>query len=439
MRTLLAGLSILAVMLAGPVGAQTKSGIISSDQTWSGTITVTGDVLVTAGTLTIMPGTVVKFAMSNDNIVEGGSATIWLVITQTGGLKAEGTEASPITFTSTSLSPAPGSWGRIEMKGLTSVNTLSIKHAVFEYAQVGVEMKENTAACAPTIDNCIFRNFSMSAIYGTGGCEPTISYCTFHNLGSSGIFMHGCGTVTIDHCYIYNAPTGIINAGMAEYTQTMNINHVTMYNIDMMMSSSPKWWTGYGVYSCNTMYSINVKNSIFVQSTLANMKINGWTSNHNYNCWHTGLLGLMNIEDGTPGPNSIEADPLFTNAPGGDFSLQAGSPCLNAADDGTHMGAWQGQIGVNDPWYRAMRAAEMTISQMPVTGEFSITLGRAADAVLDIYQVNGSHLRTISAHQADRIAWDCRTAGGAKVAPGIYLFKVQAGESPVLGNIVVAH
>ncbi len=37
-----------------------------------------------------------------------------------------------------------------------------------------------------------------------------------------------------------------------------------------------------------------------------------------------------NVEGGVPGPGNIDVDPLFVDAPNGDFSLQSGSPCIDA-------------------------------------------------------------------------------------------------------------
>ena len=39
---------------------------------------------------------------------------------------------------------------------------------------------------------------------------------------------------------------------------------------------------------------------------------------------------------------------MYTDRSTGDFSLKTGSPALNAGDDGTNMGAWQGA----DPWWK---------------------------------------------------------------------------------------
>ena len=46
-------------LAAGPASAITTTGQITADETWSGTVTVTGDIAVLGGVLTIQPGTVV--------------------------------------------------------------------------------------------------------------------------------------------------------------------------------------------------------------------------------------------------------------------------------------------------------------------------------------------------------------------------------------------
>lgn len=81
------------------VEAQTEiSGHITSDTTWSGTVIVTGDVIVGEGvTLTIEPGTIIKFEKISADLIVNGA------------LKARGIPSAKIQFTSSAAKP--NTWG----------------------------------------------------------------------------------------------------------------------------------------------------------------------------------------------------------------------------------------------------------------------------------------------------------------------------------------
>ena len=94
----------------------TTTGTLVADETWTGMVTVTGDVTVPAGvTLTIDPGATIKFQALNDD-VGGGDASRSELFVQ-GTLVATGTSGSPIVFTSTATVPAAGDWGGIVQAG----------------------------------------------------------------------------------------------------------------------------------------------------------------------------------------------------------------------------------------------------------------------------------------------------------------------------------
>jgi len=58
-----------------------------------------------------------------------------------------------------------------------------------------------------------------------------------------------------------------------------------------------------------------------------------------YDAWETAYGGTT---------SSVEADPLFTNAAGGDFTLQAGSPCIDA---GVNLGTdYQMALAPGSTW-----------------------------------------------------------------------------------------
>lgn len=90
----------------GTIGQQSsrpivKSGVISSDEVWSGRIIIKGDVTVSKGvTLTIQPGTIVGFD------ADAGSYKL----TINGTLYAEGNSNQRITFASLAVEPKPEDW-----------------------------------------------------------------------------------------------------------------------------------------------------------------------------------------------------------------------------------------------------------------------------------------------------------------------------------------
>lgn len=110
-------LAALSALLFGPVSslALTTSGSLPADETWSGDVTITGDVTIPPGvTLTITPGTIVRFAYQADDQGTGVSSSTSELIVQ-GTLTAAGSAASPIRFTSTSPNPLPGDWYGIRL------------------------------------------------------------------------------------------------------------------------------------------------------------------------------------------------------------------------------------------------------------------------------------------------------------------------------------
>ena len=91
----------------------TTSGALTSDETWTGEVAITGDITVPEGvTLTLEPGAVIRFpALADDT--GGGNDTSRSELIVNGALIAEGTESSRIVFTSNAAAPAGNDWGGI--------------------------------------------------------------------------------------------------------------------------------------------------------------------------------------------------------------------------------------------------------------------------------------------------------------------------------------
>lgn len=121
---------------------------ITEDTTWSGTVILRGQNVVRRGvTLTILPGTVVKFAWideDGDGIGDGE-------LTVEGRLIAKGTGDAPILFTSAKESPKPKDWTFVQIS--VSKDSL-VEHCIFEYAFSGLQVHYSTA----TIHRSLFRN-----------------------------------------------------------------------------------------------------------------------------------------------------------------------------------------------------------------------------------------------------------------------------------------
>ncbi len=136
--------------------AATTSGVISANETWSGTVSLTGDVTVgTNVTLTVLPGTRVRCdARADDRHAGVNASRIELIVN--GALKAEGTEEAPITFTSWPVNaadaPQPGDWQGIVLAHGTRSSSLS--WCVVEYATQGITV----SAAPPSVTHCTVRN-----------------------------------------------------------------------------------------------------------------------------------------------------------------------------------------------------------------------------------------------------------------------------------------
>jgi hypothetical protein len=111
-----------------------ERGVIKRDTVWEKEVIIQGDVEIAEGaTLTVMPGTVVKFA----KIEENGPANLYtdkdkyftraeLVVN--GRILAQGTKDKMIVFTSAEKSPHLADWG--------AINMLDSENNILEYCEI---------------------------------------------------------------------------------------------------------------------------------------------------------------------------------------------------------------------------------------------------------------------------------------------------------------
>jgi subtilisin family serine protease len=201
-------------------GLEYVSGVISQDTTWTPEITyvVSGNTLVSEGvTLTILPGTIVRFA-------NGRSLQI------NGILIADGTESYPILMTSTNANPAPGNWNLLRFSttaGSAQVdeNNNYLEGSLLRYTQIEYGMGVSLQGVTAFFDNVIFANnvgntdgqtiggangpgalFVELYRYGTSDDVLVVQNSQFISNTSGGLIVHGYARRAIihDNIFAYN-------------------------------------------------------------------------------------------------------------------------------------------------------------------------------------------------------------------------------------------
>jgi hypothetical protein len=194
-----------ADLLARLPEAVTKSGPITTNETWSGVIRMTGDVAVQPGaTLIILPGTLVfAAALQNDQVDYAEpfidvfnprdppfSAADHLTLQVNGQLFVLGTTEEPVIFTSDAAQPQGGDWSGI---GFGPGTNGWVSRAIVEYFRsfgigsnivVRQSILRNTNGCVcigdinpdTTIDSiyALTPLFTQNYVYNTGRHSVTI-------------------------------------------------------------------------------------------------------------------------------------------------------------------------------------------------------------------------------------------------------------------------
>jgi plastocyanin len=148
-RSLPLAILAAAVLPAAPAGAAETvvRGAIAADTAWEGNIAVVGQVVVKKGaTLTILPGTTVRFPWLDEDANGIGDGELNVE----GRLVARGTRERSIVFTSGRESPAPKDWTYVMIS--TSRESV-VEYCVFEYAFTGLQVHLSSAA----VRRCRFR------------------------------------------------------------------------------------------------------------------------------------------------------------------------------------------------------------------------------------------------------------------------------------------
>jgi len=149
-----------------------KNGVLVSDETWSGTIIIQQFVNVPKGvTLTIEPGTRVLFKHYR------GYKEPWLkgnLQILGGTLKAVGTPASRIWFTSDAQDPINGDWNAITIR---NSNSSIISYSVIEFAVLGVLQFDSSVE----VSHSIVRWINTEGLYAERSTPRFLSNIMYGN------------------------------------------------------------------------------------------------------------------------------------------------------------------------------------------------------------------------------------------------------------------
>ena len=164
-------------------------------------------------------------------------------------------------------------------------------------------------ASGGTLFNCMFVSNNVSNGYGGGDESATVFNSQF--IGNTASYGGGAYAGVLYNCLLAgNTATG----GGGAFNGSMN-------NCTCVSNSAT--WEGGGAVGCSL-------NNCIMYYNIAPSDSNYWVSGLNYRCT-------------TPLPDSglgnLTNEPAFVNLAGGDFHLQAGSPCINAGNNAFVSGA----------------------------------------------------------------------------------------------------
>ncbi|MBD3869611.1 MAG: right-handed parallel beta-helix repeat-containing protein, partial [Acidobacteria bacterium] len=203
----------------------TTEGTLPANETWSGTVTLTGDVTVPAGTtLTIDPGTTVQMQPLADNS-RGGVDWSRIELIVEGDLIAQGVGPGSILMTSDSMTPAKGHWYGIRYdglgrtmpelrnlslewgkKGISDTNTVGIPNldgiAVQQMQEDGIRASNAPLGAAPwtfkNIDITLVDQIALKIDSGTRDADVLVDNLTVQDVGRQSLDLDMDATESLE-------------------------------------------------------------------------------------------------------------------------------------------------------------------------------------------------------------------------------------------------
>ncbi len=236
-------------------------------------------------------------------------------ITLADGVEVLGAGASVTTIDGDASGPvvtADGVGATTVLDGFTITNGYT--------SDAGGGGMRNINGSSPTVTDCVF--YDNSTYYHGGGMynvnsSPTIINCTFssNSAGFDGGGMQNTNSgVTIINCTFIGNSAGDDGGGMYTYNNcSPTVTNCTFYGNSAVGN-------GGGMYNENNG-----------APTVTNCILWGDSPDEIYNDGSTPVVSYCDVQGGYTGTGNIDADPLFVG--GGDYHLQADSPCIDVGDN----------------------------------------------------------------------------------------------------------
>ena len=208
----------------------------------------------------------------------------------------------------------------------TSAKNLIVRNCKFaQYARYNIYGADGTHMDSLVVDNCIFSNSGAAIYFPASTLADNVPGCSYAKVTNSTLY----NIILNDYVASIDIQENS-NAKQTGNTEVV-IDHVTIYNFSSTAKSAIKVYKSGKTNITNsivanpnapaegeTIYSYYIYDGAKVQNSLSFNAKGQWASNA-----YT---------------DTIHADPLFVDAANNDFMLQANSPAIGKATDGSNLG-----------------------------------------------------------------------------------------------------
>lgn len=286
-------------------------------------------------------------------------------------------------------------------------------------------------------------------LQATGGALTTLAGLTVRNNQAQvggGVALTGCTDATISGSVVHGN-TGQFWAGgiLFENCPNSGITANTVYG-----NTGGAGGGGVHVSNCSPAISHNISAGNLGGASFGNgFALTGASVTPTCNDVHGNAgSGWTGITDPTGTGGNIAVDPLFCDAAGGNFQLQAASACRPensgaCGQIGALLGAcYASPVPDGDQAVPTAFRVEQNFPN-PFNPQTTIrfALPAAVRTTVSVFDIAGRHVRTLLdeelAAQVHQVVWTGDDAGGRPVAAGVYFYEVSGGGHRAVGRMAL--